>query len=513
MNIIPKINGTVDFFSNEKIYLKNLNIIDNSNILDKSSKDLINSKFGNPLNIKTVLLPNNDNTYKIKIINGEIIIETSKDLAYNALITLFNLKDELYKDMLIIDYPKYQYREFSIDVARHFFSIDELKKLIDEAANLKLNKIHLHLSDNQGWRIECKKYPLLHEVGGKNGFYTQQELKNIVQYANIRNIEIIPEIDIPGHVGAILHSYPEFGCYNTEIELDEGYKRNDKTLCFGNDKLICFIKNLFDEILDIFPSKYIHIGCDEIDLSHNKNCPKCKDYIKKRGFNSFNDVIIDFINQVANYVFENNREVIVWNDATRYGKLNGKIILQNWFDYPFDKTNLKEFNNNRNFIFGSTYHTYFDYPMSLIPLKNTYNFQPRINNTSLEKNNILGTSSHIWTEVINDNINLEKMIFPRLIAFSENSWSNELNYTDFLNRLTLYLFELEKKGIFYTSPFEIPQDKAIEEIVEFFKRFLTSNGSNISLYQSLVGTKLVLTLLKESKHIKDIPKLTLKMIK
>ena len=164
-------------------------------------------------------------------------------------------------------------------------------------------------------------------------------------------------------------------------------------------------------------------------------------------------------------------------------------------------------------IFGSTYHTYFDYPISLVSLKSTYNFYPKINKNYLEGNNILGISSHIWTEVINSNKNLEEKIFPRLIAFSENAWSNELDYKNFLYRLKFYLYELEKRNTYYTYPFESSNDKEIEEIANYFKNFLNSNGNNVSLYQSLVGAKLVLNLLKESNHLKDIPNIILKMKK
>ena len=349
MNIIPKINGNYEILSNERLLIPNLNIVDSNNFFSDNTKNLIHSKFGEERKIKTTFLPSKDRVYKIRIINGEIIVETSKDLAYNSFVTLLNLKNDLYNNMVIVDYPKYQHREFAIDVARHYFSIDELKKLIDEASNLKLNKIHLHLSDNQGWRVESKKYPRLNYIGGKNGYYTASELKDLVEYAKCRFIEIIPEIDIPGHVGAILASYPELSCSGKQISLDVGYKSNDKTLCFGNDKILEFIRNLLDEIMEIFSSKFIHIGCDELDLSHNKNCPKCKEYMKSKGFKSFNEVIINFINQVANYIFENKREVIVWNDATKYGNLDERIIIQNWFDYPFDKTNLNEFSNNSYF--------------------------------------------------------------------------------------------------------------------------------------------------------------------
>ena len=509
MNIIPKINGEFKIISNNKISIRNLNIIDQHNLLTQETIKLINSNFFGQKPINTKFILNNDNSYKIKIINGQIFIETSKELAYNALITLLNLQTDLYKDMFIEDYPKYKHREFSIDVARHYFSVDEIKKLIDEASRLKLNKIHLHLSDNQGWRIESKKYPILNDIGGKDGFYTTKELKDIVQYAKNRYIEIIPEIDIPGHVGAILASFPELSCSGQNISLDKGYKTNDKILCFGNPRTINVIKNLLDELMDIFPSKYIHIGCDELDLTHNKMCAKCKELMIKNGFRNLYEVVTDFINQIALNIMNNNREVIVWNDATRYGKLNEKIIVQNWFDYPLDKTNIKEFENNRRFIFGSTIHTYFDYPLALIPLKNTYNFSPKINNKDLTGQNILGISSHIWTEVIDNNKELEEKIFPRLIAFAESAWTNKLDYNDFLNRLEIYLNYLNERNIYYIS--SISNDE-VNEIANFFKTFLNSNGNNFSFYQTLIGTKLILKLIKESNHLQDIPDIAIKTL-
>jgi len=513
MNLIPKINGDYHILSSQNLLLTGLKIEDSYGLLEKSTIDMINSKFSGANKTKVLLVPSPNKMYQIKINNNTIIIETNKELAYSALITLISLKNELYQNMIFFDYPKYNHREFSIDVARHFFDIDEIKKIIDESANLKLNKIHLHLSDNQGWRVEISKYPLLHEIGGKIGYYTKQDIKCLVDYAKARQIDIIPEIDIPGHVGALITAYPEYSCKSEKPEIDKGYQKNDKTLCLGYKKTITFIKDILDEIIEIFPSKYIHIGYDEIDLSHNKKCPKCKEAIIKNNCHSINELVTKFMNEIANYLFDNNKQVIVWNDATKYGKLDERIIIQNWFDYPFDKSKIREFQNNRQFIFGSTLHTYLDYPNALIPLKNVYEYNPSINNSEMYGNNILGISSHIWTEVIDNNSKLEQMIFPRLIAFSENAWTINKDYKDFLNRMNDYLQSLKMCNIEYSNILEYSKEEEIQEIANFFQTFLNNSDSSFSPYQTLVGTKLTLELLKKSEHLKDIPSIALKLIK
>lgn len=390
------------------------------------------------------------------------------------------------RNQILTDNPKYLHREFSLDVARNYFGVEEIKKIIDELACNRINYLHLHLSDDQNFAIESNLYPLLNTKKQ----YTKKEIGDLVNYAFERGIETIPEIDIPGHMTHILEAYPHLGC-KTSIK--------SNVMCLKKDNL-SFIYSLIDEISELFPGKYFHFGCDELDLKNNKKCNNCYRANKK--------AIEEFINSVALYILNIGKAPIVWNDALQYGRLDEEIIVQKWINYHKNKWCMEEYDKGRKFIIGSTLNTYFDYPYSIIPLYKTYEYIPEIQGKEVK--NILGISSHVWCEHIKNEERLEIQIFPRIQAFGETAWASKLDYKDFLNRLSKELKSLKKREVYFTDLDEV--DKVdYKEIVNFL--FAKTNMVMYSKPDYLEVLYLTLNLLSNTQNNKEIARDVLSIIK
>lgn len=505
--IITRPNGRVFVMSdNNKLKFGVPDIQDEYGILSDESKNLSSSRlkvFQNSSDQYPIRLIKNSSMnsgeYRLRMYNDktEIYAKTEDGIKYGlvSLYQMFNMGH--YREMFFVDKPKYQHREFMLDSARNYISVDEIKKIINEASLLKLNYFHWHLSDDQGFRIEIKRYSDLMDVAGSNGFYTEEEIKDIVKYAQVRGIEIIPEIDIPGHTRAILAAYPELSCDKRPRDIMTGYVPNTSALCVSNKKTYQFLYRIFDEVMDLFPGKYIHIGGDEVNFKSWCNCSSCRSFMEDNKINSFANLQGYFLNDIASYLIKNNKQPITWNDARTATNLDERIIIQNWMDIPFDKSTEKAYLNGGNIIATSTFANYFDYPYSLVSPKTTYEFTPKIRGNELIGNNLLGTSCHLWGEVINNSKELERLLFPRLIAFAENSWSNELDYKDFTTRLEAYLPKLD--GIInYEKNYDIDISQKDEMVAEYFlKRMMQMPKSNerSSLKLGLMGTKIMWQLL------------------
>ncbi len=526
MNLIPKINGEVKYYP-ETMEFGQANIISNG-LLPQGNIDLFSQRFhniGHGENKTTIeikrsarLMPEE---YFLRVEGDRIDVFTASTKgAEHALTSLYHLNSESkdLRHMFLHDYPRYFHREFMIDCARNFFSVDEIKKIIDEASLLKLNVFHWHLSDNQGWRIESKVFPRLNDIGASTGgFYTQEEIKEIVKYAQVRNIEIIPEIDIPGHTGALISAYSFLSCDKREAKVESGYVPNDKALCIGQKETYAFIYRLLDELMELFPGQYFHIGGDEAYHKSWEKCPECQTLMKEESLTDTNYLMGYFLNNVGQYLINNGKKPIVWNDATKCPNLDSFFTIQTWFDYPLDKSNIRTFRDGRNYISSSTFATYFDYPYSLVPIKATYGYIPKINNKFLKGKNLLGTSCHLWTEVVSDTQKLEELLFPRLQAFAESAWTNSLNYDEFIERLIKYIEQLSERGIRFTSLKDatLSGKEAQSDVEKYFKKRLESSGTNLvtSPYDILVGLKITLGLLLVNQKLIDIPELSLRVLK
>ena len=374
----------------------------------------------------------------------------------------------------IHDAPRFKWRGFMLDEARHFFGKEVVKNIFDVMASLKFNTFHWHLTDDQGWRIEIKKYPRLIEVGSKRkgtklakskifinssvdsketdgipvvGFYSQEDIKEIIDYAAERYIRIIPEIDLPGHTMALLASYPELSCTGGPFEVGTQFGIYRDVLCVGKESVFKVLEDVLREVIDLFPSKFIHIGGDEAPRTRWKKCPNCQARMVKEKIEDINGLQTYFTNRISEFLIAEGKEVVSWNE-TIDKFLNKEINCQYWSG-SYEEV-LNELKNGRKVVISEINFNYFNYPYRLNSLKHTYQFDPIPEGLPEEfHENILGIEACVWTELIKTKDKLEWQLFPRLIATAEIGWTqkNMRNYQDFEHRLEILLKEFEKNGI------------------------------------------------------------------
>lgn len=372
--------------------------------------------------------------------------------------------------VMILDYPRFSYRGMHLDVSRHFFSVDFIKKYIDYLAFYKFNNFHWHLTDDQGWRIEIKSYPKLTTIGawrdstlighfyknqpqhfdGKRygGFYTQEEIKAIIKYASVRGITIIPEIDIPGHCRAAIAAYPEFST-NPDTTWDVAtawgmYNRKNNVLA-PTTATFKFLKQTFEEIADLFPSPYIHIGGDECSKIWWEADPKTQAFIKDHGLKNEVGLQNYFIKQVSEDLKMKGKKVIGWDEILE-GELDQSSIIMNWHGV---NAAIQAVQGGHPVIMSPSKPLYFDYYQTknkdslgsygYNPLDAVYNYEPippKIDSLGLSRL-ILGAQGNVWTEYMKYPSKVEYMIFPRMTALSEALWTQpgKKDYTNFLLRL------------------------------------------------------------------------------
>lgn len=376
----------------------------------------------------------------------------------------------------IYDYPKFLYRGGMMDEARHFFGADAVKRALDEMAMLKLNTFHWHLSDDQGYRIESEVFPLLNEISSKREFeflggdgafakipelkmggseyfhyYKKSEIREIVEYAKKLCINIIPEIDLPGHTVAILAAYPELSCLKEKYEV---YCKNGITkdvLCVGQDETYDFIEKLLAEVAELFPYKYFHIGGDEAAKGHKiweKDCPVCQAKMKELGFTKGSELQAYFNNHVNDYLKSLGKRCIEWNDGISDNTSND-IIGQYWVARsPIWVKNECE---KRKYIVSTCPTLYFDYNHARTSLKKVYNFHIAKSGFINEKS-VLGIEFETWSEWITDESAWQFATYPRIFAFAEAAWTEDKykNFKDFYKRLNFFKAYMRSKNINYS---------------------------------------------------------------
>lgn len=357
--------------------------------------------------------------------------------------------------MTIRDYPRFAYRGMHLDCSRHFFSIEEVYRYLDIMAAHKLNRFHWHLTDDQGWRIEMKKHPRIIERGawregtviaknwGSNdgirygGYYTQDELRQAVEYAAARGITIIPEIDLPGHMQSVLAAYPELGCTGGPYEVWTTWGVSKDVLCVGNEKVFEVLEDILDELVDIFPSEYIHIGGDECPKDSWKKCPKCQAKIKELGIKgdkkfTAEDYLQSYVmNRVEAYLNGKGRKIIGWDEILD-GNISETATIMSWRG---TEGGIKAAQSGRNAIMTPGGYCYFDYfqakertkePLAIgshVPVSKVYSYEPFDPVMTPEQcKHILGVQANMWTEYIASDAHLEYMLLPRLSALSEVQW-------------------------------------------------------------------------------------------
>jgi len=379
------------------------------------------------------------------------------------------------------DNPKYAHRGLNIDVARHFFGPEEMKRIIEEMSVYKLNVLHWHLTDDQGWRIESKVHPKLHELASDGQYYTQEQIRDIVLYAKERGIDVIPEIDMPGHTSAAIAAYKELSCFDEEIAIQDKYGVFQVVMCPGKESTYQWIYNLLDEVTELFPSLYFHIGGDECPKEKWRRCPHCQEQMRKHGLASFEDLQGYFTNEISQYLRKKGKTVIGWNDVLKASNVSGDMVVQYWLESTPDSYVYPHFVQGQKMIFSDMFNLYFDYPHCMVKLRKTYEYQPKIRDHSqLHGDHILGLEGAIWTERVLTDEHLESMISLRLQALAEAAWTIDRDYDDFIHRLEAHIHDsITQLHALPLDEVVLTDEQALVKALEMMKAMATATADSI----------------------------------
>ena len=493
MKIIPKPEN-ITMLEGDFIFSGSTQLVGLDDFLMNDIKSFIDLKNGDA-NSCTFALSKIEGDYRIEIGENIYVLANNREGIYHAIQTLKLLILEYYKNeysyipcCIIEDNYKYEYRGFMLDVCRHFYSISTLKKIINSIALFKMNKLHLHLSDDQGFRIQLNRFPLLTDIGSKrkgtrgdgvpvSGYYTQSEIIDLVKYAKDRYVEIIPEMDIPGHTSALIASYPDLHCKGKEIEVEEYFGIIENVVCAGKESTYKMLEDIIGEIANLFPSKYFHIGGDEAPKTQWMECEDCKETMEKNGLKTFMELQAYFTNRIITYLKSINKVPIVWNEAYHNGMLDKSANIQFWADKNKQKIIKDALNEGYPLIYSNNKFCYLDHPYSSLSLKKTIKAQTEIESLS-RYGNILGIESPLWTEWIKDEKQLFKMMYPRTLAIADIAWTNtSIEYKDFKNRTNnclnaLYILDVEGSTLSKSNPNAI---SALFENAYFYGRMIDKN--------------------------------------
>jgi len=382
----------------------------------------------------------------------------------------------------IEDEPRFKYRGMHLDVGRHMFPVAFIKKYIDAIAMLKMNTFHWHLTEDQGWRIEIKKYPKLQEIAayrnetligrahveperfdGKRygGYYTQDEIRDVVAYAQKRFVTIIPEIEMPGHSQAAIAAYPELGCTGKQIDVATKWGVFEDIYC-TKEETFKFLEDVLDEVMELFPSKYIHIGGDEAPKTRWKACKVCQQRIKDEGLKDEHELQSYFISRIEKYLNSKGRQIIGWDEILE-GGLAPNATVMSWRGIDGAIEAAKQ---HHHVILTPGEYCYFDKyqskdkdnePLAIggyLPLEKVYNYNPIPKELTPEESKyVLGAQGNVWTEYMPNAKHVEYMVFPRILAMSEVDWStlNNKDYTNFEQRVKHFFKRLDALDINYAK--------------------------------------------------------------
>ncbi|MGB0880521.1 MAG: beta-N-acetylhexosaminidase [Polaribacter sp.] len=498
-NIIPK---PLSQEINEGVFVldKNVNLVSEdtlsqvSNYFESYINETYQINFSTSENAKKIIFEvdetiQNEEGYQLKIDDTKISISSKNTkgafYAVQSLLQLLPIKTDAktiaIQSLEIKDEPQFIYRGMHLDVARHFFSVDFVKKYIDLISMLKMNTFHWHLTEDQGWRIEIKKYPKLQEIAayrnetlighysdmphkfdGKKygGFYTQEEIKEVVKYASERQVTIIPEIEMPGHSQAAIAAYPALGCTGKQVDVVTKWGVFEDIYC-PKESTFTFLEDVIDEVVALFPGKYIHIGGDEAPKTRWKKCNHCQKLIKKEGLKDEHELQSYFITRMEKYINSKGKQIIGWDEILE-GGLAPNATVMSWRGITGAIEAAKQ---HHTVILTPTSHCYFDYYQSdngneplaiggLLPLKKVYSFNPIPKELTKEQRKyVLGAQGNVWTEYIPTSAKVEYMAFPRAIALSEVVWSSNenKNYSDFIHRLEYFHKRLDEMKVNYAN--------------------------------------------------------------
>ena len=396
--------------------------------------------------------------------------------------TLSPVRRIQFPSVTIEDKPRFSWRGMHLDVCRHFFPVSFIKKYIDLIALHKMNRFHWHLTEDQGWRIEIKKYPKLTEIGAwrvdrenqpwnkrtppgdgekatYGGFYTQDEIRDVVQYAQDRFVTIVPEIEMPGHATAALASYPELACTKGPFYvMPGGYWPGQNIFCAGKDSTFIFLEGVLEEVAGLFPGPWIHIGGDEAFKKNWRKCPDCRERIKKEHLKNVDELQSYFIKRIEKFLISRNKKLIGWDEILE-GGLAPEATVMSWRGM---EGGIAAANEGHDVIMAPTSYCYFDYYQArkgeppafngFIPLEKVYRFEPIPAVLSNDKRHfILGAQGNCWTEFMPNGRHVQYMVLPRMCALAEVLWSNkkQRDWDDFLVRLKTHLKRLDALGVNY----------------------------------------------------------------
>lgn len=464
-------------------------------------KEYIFNNFGFKLKIKYLSEPRDNyinlfdaiykkvepESYYLVVAENSIKITGDKAGIFYALQTLTQLLPLERTDsinipcMEIRDYPRFKWRGMHLDVSRHFFPKEFIKRYIDFLALYKMNMFHWHLTDDQGWRIEIKKYPKLTEIGSwrngtlighysqfphrydstrYGGYYTQDDIKEIVEYAEKRYITIVPEIEMPGHSLAALASYPEFSCTGGPFEVANEWGVFEDVYC-PRDETFKFLEDVLTEVMELFPGKYIHVGGDEVPKDSWKQCKDCQELMKKEGLKDENELQSYFIRRIEKFINSKGKTLIGWDEILE-GGLAPNAVVMSWRG---TEGGIEAARQNHDVVMTPGGYCYFDHyqgnpkfePIAIggyTPVEKVYSFEPTPDSlTPEEQKHILGAQGNVWTEYIPTPEQVQYMVFPRICALSEVLWTRKenRNYDDFQKRLIEHFLLLDKMGINYSK--------------------------------------------------------------
>lgn len=494
-----KIECTVSSYKEAEVLQYHLQQLLNSSIriveLENKSSNVIKFLFNEDLEHEG---------YHLNISSSDIQITASSDAGwFYGIQTLLQLianaaiDDPLISitEVSIKDRPRFSWRAFMLDEARYFKGMNQVKMLLDEMAFLKLNVFHWHLTDDQGWRVEIKKYPLLTQIGSKRkstqvgplkwdspiqsaepheGYYTQQEIKEIINYAEERHITIVPEIEMPGHSSAAIASYPWLGTAKKEIEVPIRFGVGKDVYDVSDPKVYQLLTDVLDEVIDLFPTKVIHIGGDEVKYTHWKESESVKAYMKEKKLASPADLQVFFTNSISHFLQTKGRRMMGWNEIMGHNlheyqdeadtetsqRLAKETVVHFW---KGDVTLANHAASNGYDIVNSLHtYTYLDYDYNSIPLSRAYAFDPipsELDPKYHEK--VIGTGCQMWGEWIPTNGHMHFQVFPRIAAYAEVGWTNKENkdYDRFSISLKNLQKRWDKKGIYYAPNSVIEGEK------------------------------------------------------
>jgi hexosaminidase len=501
--------------------------------IDNNRKNLIN----NFIRFQIVHIPElGTEGYKLEVYTNSIIIQANDahGLFYGIQSLLQLLPPEIFSStkveniklkvpcLLIKDKPNYAYRGMHLDVSRHFFPKEFIKKYLDLMAMYKMNYFHWHLTDDNGWRIEIKKYPLLTKIsawrvdrekqpwdkwspiksGEKatyGGYYTQKDIKEIIRYAADRFITVIPEIEMPAHTSEVFAAYPQYSCTGDTLSVCPGsYWPNKDLFCAGNDSTFTFIENILSEVCNLFPGPYIHIGGDEADKTLWDTCPKCKGRIQSEGLKSVDDLQSYFINRIDKFLISKHKKMIGWDEIME-GNLSPQATVMCWNGIF---KGIEAAKQDHDVIMTPTKYCYFDYYQAnpafdslgtggVITLKDVYSFDPSPSDLNeKEAKHILGAQANLWTEYIKTPDRAEYMILPRMLALSEDVWSGKenKNWVDFLRRVNKHYQIFNAMGLDYShGSYAVKIKPFFNDTLKQFKVTFDSEQLHPKIYYTLDG--------------------------